>query len=108
MIAATRTENLATAVDGGVRGPMLAGGVVCSNDSSSAMAVALKKSGVERRILMMEGSRRTVACEFCRREALHKSGWTPVDERLISLQTSSTLRPLSPVRSSELWAGDLG
>jgi len=37
----------------------------------------------------------TVACEFCKtgggkiREALHKSGWTPVDERLISLQTDS-------------------
>lgn len=38
---------------------MLAGGVVCLNDSSSAIGVALRKSGVEICILMMEGSRRT-------------------------------------------------
>jgi hypothetical protein len=38
---------------------MLAGGVVCLNDSSSAMGVALRKSGVERCIWMMERSRRT-------------------------------------------------
>ena len=38
---------------------MLAGGVVCLNDSSRAMGVALRKSGVERCILMMERSRGT-------------------------------------------------
>ena len=53
-IAATRAENLASVVEGGVRGPMLAGGVVCLNDSSSAMGVRLRKSGVERCIWMME------------------------------------------------------
>lgn len=36
---------------------MLPGGVVCFNDSSSAMGVAVRKSGVDRCILMIEGSR---------------------------------------------------
>lgn len=62
-IAATRPENLASAVRVGVGGPltMLPGGVVCLNDSSSAMGVAVRKSGVERYILMIEGSRGTTS-----------------------------------------------
>ena len=35
---------------------MLPGGVVCLNDSSSAMGVAVRKSGVGRCILMIEGT----------------------------------------------------
>ena len=52
-------ENLISAVEGGVRGAsrMLAGGVVCLTDSSSAMGVALRKFWVKRCILMMESRR---------------------------------------------------
>lgn len=35
---------------------MLPGGVVCLNDSSSAMGVAVRKSGVDRCILMIKRS----------------------------------------------------
>lgn len=53
-MAATRPGDLASAVRGGVGGPstMLAGGVVCLDESSSAMSVAVRKFGVERCILM--------------------------------------------------------
>ena len=38
---------------------MLAAGVVCLDDSNSGNGVALRKFGVERCILIMEGSRGT-------------------------------------------------
>jgi hypothetical protein len=38
---------------------MLPGGVICLNDFSSAMGVAVRKSEVDRYILMNEGSRGT-------------------------------------------------
>ncbi len=36
---------------------MLPGGVVCMTDSDSAMVAAVRKSGINRCVLMIEGSR---------------------------------------------------
>ena len=47
-IAATRPENVASAVRGGIGGPltMLTGGVLCSNGSGSPIGVAVRRSGL--------------------------------------------------------------